>query len=1114
MADRLSKPRSLQPAVVFFLTLQVAGIAWMGDSPAGSVLSHTLQLTAAWLAAGYAIAAFRQTRGAGRRFWLLVSLGFVTCGAAPLGWMYYLDWLEIPISNLSFVRFFPLVPGVFFAAALVLDQENRGKSDSARMAWEPFLDFLQIAIVVSFLYFSLYYVPAGDLDSDRAILRIAMLSVGQSLALLALAVVRLSFARHSFTGSPRLRTLYRGITFYLGVSALSSAVAYYFLIYQKTPPVAREGWSGLGWLGLAWTVPWLTASVLAGSYRPPQEAEVSIKTRSTTLPRLAVTSLALALVPLLVAEETGRLASEWRPIGFAVLFLSIACYAFRLGLNQHRLACAAEEHRESLVLLRAVTEGTTDAVFVKDMGGRYLMINQAGARMLGRRVQDIVGKSDAELFPPSVARQITARDRQVIESGQTRTYEESGIAGGPERFHLATLGPYRDARGGIIGLLGISRDITEHNRAEQRFRSLVQSSSDLIITVDAGGVMRYVSPSAERVLGYGAELLPAKNIFSYVHPDDLDRFRAFFTRILPKPGFRAEEGYRFRHSDRSWAELWVVGTNLLHDSNIQGIVVNCRDVGAQKRAEKARVDAETRYRTLVEQLATITYIAKLGLHGEWLYVSPQIETILGFSPSEWLSEPGLWISRVHPDDRRMVEATEEATFSGKPFRAEYRMFRRDGKVIWVNDTAAVVHDSDGNVLLQGVMLDVSDRKQLETQLRQAQKMQAVGRLAGGIAHDFNNLLTVIIGYTHSLLEHGSATEDEAGQEQWRQGQGWRDEVRRSAERIRAAADRAAALTRQLLAFGRRQMMEPRVLNLNSVIAEMDKIVRRLITEDIEIITRPGADLGSVKADPAQIEQVILNLVINARDAMPEGGVLTIETANVELDRGVADEHVDVRPGPYVMLAVSDTGTGMDAETQARIFEPFFTTKETGKGTGLGLSTVYGIVEQSEGYIWVTSEPGRGSCFKTFLPRIDQPAQAILKPVIELPAVRGTESILLVEDDRTVRDLARSILTNCGYSVLAPERVDEVESMCREYPGQVDLLLTDVVMPGISGRDLARQMTSLRPGMKVLYMSGYTDNAIVSKGLLDTGIWFLQKPFTPSTLAAKVREVLDHPGKAA
>ncbi len=1037
MADPLSKSRSLQPAVVFIFALQVVATAWLGESLAGSVLSHTLQIAAAWLAAGYALAAFRQARGASRHFWLLVSIGFLISGAVPVGWMYYGDWLRVPIPNLSLLHLLQFAPGAFVAMALLLDEGN----DSVHLDWPTLLDFLQVAMVTAFLYFDLYYIPARDLDFRGALVRDAITSTAQSSLLILLAIVRLIVIR-----SARLRTLYWGMACYLAVLALSSAIADYGRIYQRSSPVTWD----LGWYNLCWTVPLLAASVLAGSYRQPREEGIPSKTRHTTLPWLVITNLGLVLVPLLVAEETGRLPSEWKPIGLAVLFLSTAWCISRLVLHQYRTAGVAEEHQESLVLLRAVTEGTTDAVFVKDLSSRYLMINSAGARILGRRVQEIVGKDDTELFPSGVARQIMARDRRVIESGQTRTYEESGITGGPERVHLATLGPYRDASGGIIGLLGISRDITDHNRAEQRFRSLVQSSSDLIITIDAGGVMRYVSPSAER-------------------------------------------------ADGSWADLWVVGTNLLHDSNIQGIVVNCRDVSAQTRAEKARVEAETRYRTLVEQLATITYIAKLGLHGEWLYVSPQIEAILGFSPSEWLSEPGLWVSRVHPDDRRLVEETEEATFSGKPFRAEYRMFRRDGKVIWVNDTAAVVHDSDGNTLLHGVMVDVSERKQLETQLRQAQKMQAVGRLAGGIAHDFNNLLTVITGYAHSLLERDHPAEDE---------------VRRSAERIGSAAARAAALTRQLLAFGRRQMLEPRVLNLNSVIAEMDKIMRRLVTENIEIVTKLGASLGSVKADPAQIEQVILNLVINARDAMPEGGVLTVETANFELDRGYADEHSTVRPGPYVMLAVSDTGMGMDADTQARIFEPFFTTKETGKGTGLGLSTVYGIVEQSEGYIWVYSEPGRGSSFKTYLPRVDQAAQAVLKPTIELSAIHGTEKILLVEDDRMVRDLAQSVLRNCGYTVIAPERIADMESVCREYAGWVDLLLTDVVMPGVSGPDLASSMTSLRPDMKVLYMSGYTDNAIVHKGLLDPGIWFLPKPFTPATLAAKVREVLDHPGKAA
>jgi two-component system, cell cycle sensor histidine kinase and response regulator CckA len=289
-------------------------------------------------------------------------------------------------------------------------------------------------------------------------------------------------------------------------------------------------------------------------------------------------------------------------------------------------------------------------------------------------------------------------------------------------------------------------------------------------------------------------------------------------------------------------------------------------------------------------------------------------------------------------------------------------------------------------------------------------------------------------------------------------------------------------------------------------------MRRFLAENIEVVLKPGLRLGSVKADPAQIEQVILNLVINARDAMPDGGQLTLETSNAVLDQAYADEHASVRPGAYVMLAVSDTGTGMDAQTLARVFEPFFTTKEMGKGTGLGLSTVYGIVKQSDGYIWVYSEPGRGSTFKVYFPRVDQPAENAVKEKRTQAAARGTESILLVEDDKMLRDLAQSVLHDYGYSVLAPERVDEVESLCQKHPDTIHLLLTDVVMPGISGHELARRVTALRPGTKVLYMSGYTDNAIVHRGLLDPGISFLPKPFTPGALASKVREVLDNGDK--
>jgi two-component system cell cycle sensor histidine kinase/response regulator CckA len=393
-------------------------------------------------------------------------------------------------------------------------------------------------------------------------------------------------------------------------------------------------------------------------------------------------------------------------------------------------------------------------------------------------------------------------------------------------------------------------------------------------------------------------------------------------------------------------------------------------------------------------------------------------------------------------------------------------------------------------------LDITDRKQLEEQLRQAQKMEAVGRLAGGIAHDFNNLLMVIQGYGDLLVERLPAG----------------DPLHRNAEQIQMAAQRASSLTRQLLAFSRKQILAPKILNIQSVVADMEKILRRLIGEDIQLETSSVADLGLVKADRSQIEQVILNLAVNARDAMPQGGRLTIETANVELDASYSHPPAVLSPGKYVMLAVTDNGVGMDAETQAHVFEPFFTTKEKGKGTGLGLATVYGVVKQSGGYVWVYSEPGRGTSFKIYLPRIEEaavPSGRDSKNDVRAPE-RGSETILLVEDEKGVRELAREYLATSGYTVLEAENGHTALELAAMHAGPIHLLLTDVVMPGISGRELAERVAHIRPGIKTIYMSGYTDQAVVHHGILENNAVLLQKPFTLMTLAGKLREMLAMP----
>jgi hypothetical protein len=428
--------------------------------------------------------------------------------------------------------------------------------------------------------------------------------------------------------------------------------------------------------------------------------------------------------------------------------------------------------------------------------------------------------------------------------------------------------------------------------------------------------------------------------------------------------------------------------------------------------------------------------------------------------------------------------------------AIWRHRTKSGRAI---DVEIAVHDIDyrGKTIQLAVVMDVTGRCDLEEQLRQAQKMEAVGMLAGGVAHDFNNLLTIINGYSQLILNNLPKN----------------DPNRHSAEQIMKAGDRAAGLTNQLLAFSRRQVMQPKVLDLNHVVTGLSAMLRRLIGEDIDLQLTLREDLGRVNADPGQIEQVMMNLVVNARDAMPQGGSLTIETANVTLDDNYAQRHIAVKPGPYVLLAVSDTGKGMDEATKSRLFEPFFTTKEPGKGTGLGLSTVFGIVKQSGGSVQVYTEQGTGSSVKVYLPRIDQKVQ-LERAGRRKTSLRGSETILLVEDDEMVRTLVRETLEREGYKVIDSADPVEAQRLADGHRGKIQLLITDVVMPKLSGKELARSLTHIRPDLKVLYMSGYTDSAIVNSGILQKEVSFLQKPFTPASLSSKVREVIDGDAKAA
>jgi len=519
-----------------------------------------------------------------------------------------------------------------------------------------------------------------------------------------------------------------------------------------------------------------------------------------------------------------------------------------------------------------------------------------------------------------------------------------------------------------------------------------------------------------------------------------------------------------------------------------------RETAARARAEaseRALRESEERFRSVVENASDL--ITVLTPTGVIEYESPSVERLFGWRPEELLGKQ--LMDYVHPDDTVLLTeaiATRLADPAAVNPPVEFRARDRDGSWRILATTSRVSRSETGTVTLVATSRDVTERRALEEQLRQAHRLESVGRLAGGVAHDFNNLLTVIGGRAHLILSRLRPD----------------DPLRRDIELIKKTGARAAQLTQQLLAFSRRQVLQPKVLDLNSVVAGLESILQRLIGEHIELVTSPAPGLGAVKADPGQLEQIIMNLALNARDAMPTGGRLTIQTAQAVLGAQRPASVKELEPGPYVLLTVSDSGMGMNEATRSQIFDPFFTTKEMGKGTGLGLATVYGIVRQSGGHITVESEPGRGARFTIYLPEVPDAARPREPSPATEDSPRGDETILLVEDEAAVRDLARDILELGGYRVLEATTTAEAERICREEPNPIHLLLTDVVMPQMSGRELAGRLTVARPAMRVLYMSGYTDDAIVHHGVLGQGPAFLPKPFTPGDLARKVREALD------
>ncbi len=817
----------------------------------------------------------------------------------------------------------------------------------------------------------------------------------------------------------------------------------------------------------------------------------------------------------------------------------------RLGAAVEReLREAAGRHERKgadaeLRRLRKAIAASGEAVFLTDRKGIFTFVNPGFTALYGHAAAEVVGKFTPRLLKGGAMEpEFYDRFWATLLSGQEVRAELRNKRKDGTLVDVATsANPILDGDGHILGFLGIQRDITERKRNE----ALLAGQKRVLEMIGRGEALRETLTALLQVVEAQSADMPCSICLldadgTHLRHGAAPSLPADYTRALDgfanggsagsygAAAFRGEAVFvediasgplwvehrelALRHGLRAcWStpifdvERRVLGSFAMYSRRpalpsaqhlrlIEMATQTAAIAISRLEAEAALRKSEARYRTLFDRNLAGVYRATPA--GRILECNDAFARIFGYGSRDDLL--GTSPVALYPTPAAREAFVEVLETERIVLNHEFEGRGRDGQTVWLLENAHLVAEPGAGEVIEGTLVDVTAHKTLEAQLQQAHKLEAIGQLAGGVAHDFNNILGVILGYgTLALRDLGSE-----------------HPVHSRIDQMLKAAERAARLTRQLLAFSRKQVMQPKLLDINRIVAETHKMLSRLIGEHIAIVVRPAPGLGTVNADPGQIEQIILNLALNARDAMPKGGSLTLETANVDLDEDYCAAHRPATPGRYVMLAISDTGVGMDAETQDRIFEPFFTTKPEGEGTGLGLATVYGIVKQSGGYIWVYSEPGRGTTFKVYLARVDEPADNALAAGPPAERSRGNETILLVEDTAPLREVTREMLEESGYTVLLASDGEQALARASEREGPIHLLLTDVVMPKLGGGDLAERLSALRPAMRVLYMSGHTSAAISHHGVFHEGVRLLEKPFNSDELARALRETLDRP----